>query len=294
MDGNQKPQTSGTTPIGIQAPVNNPPSLVEPSQPTLPSPVVSVDISHAPAKTEVLASQPELPQPVAVMPEPINLQPANPPSAAAELVQPPLPPSPAVAPQAQVAPATDDGAMPEGGFYHADTGLAPVVSEQSAVNHPAAAQPDEEPVSWISSGEAIQAHSQSWKVKMTALSVVVGVIVYAITRDFVSSGAVAFAGILFGFLGARKPQPLQYQVGRDGIIIGRRPFSYTEFRAFSLVNDGPALTINLMPLKRFSPILSVHADPELHDKIVAILSNHLPMEAHKRDAIDAILSKARF
>lgn len=291
MDGNQKPQTTSTNAPGQYEPVNNPSSLVEPSQPTLPAPVVSVNIPHSSPEP---VSQPPQPHPLeSIVPSEVISTPAaaNNAPQPSQAVPSPLPPaSPSIA-----AATPEESATPDGGFYHnSDAGLAPAL--EAAANYPApAAQQvsDEAVVSWVSSGEAIQSRSQSWKVKMTLISVAAGAIIYLVTRDWVSSGSVALAGALFGILGSRKPHPLQYQVSRDGIIVGQRSFSYAEFRAFSTVDDGTDVTINLMPLKRFSPILSVHTDPGLRDQIVAVLANHLPVEAHRRDAIDAILSKTR-
>lgn len=162
------------------------------------------------------------------------------------------------------------------------------------------AQPDKDPstpdeaVEWISSGDELQSRSSTWLMRMLAVSAVAGAVVFLITRDLVSTGSVVIVGLLFGFLGARKPPALQYRIDRHGIVIGRKQYRYNEFRAFSVADDRQALTVNLVPLKRFLPVLSIFCDPKLHDKIIAVLGEHLPMEVHKRDALDSIISRAKF
>jgi hypothetical protein len=188
-------------------------------------------------------------------------------------------------------------AEPEEGFYHPDN-VNPAGYAGEDLNdsqtHPASAQAGDDVVTWVSSGDALRAHSSSWRFKMTLVSLVAGVLVYLITRDVVNAGAVVVAGLLFGFLGARKPPALHYQLDSRGITVGRRRYGYAEFRAFSVADEAASPSIDLTPLKRFLPTLSLHFDQAQRDQIVNVLSSHLPMEAHKRDALDRIANKVRF
>ena len=148
-------------------------------------------------------------------------------------------------------------------------------------------------IEWVSSGEDLQAKAAAWRVRMIAIALIAGAVIFALTRDFASTGIVIFAGLLFGFIGARKPPATQYHVDRHGITIGQRQFAYSDFRAFSLVNDPHVPTISIVPLKRFAPLLSIRCDPQQIDRIVAVMSSHLPLEAARHDAIDSIVNRIK-
>jgi hypothetical protein len=49
-----------------------------------------------------------------------------------------------------------------------------------------------------------------------------------------------------------------------------------------------------MPLKRFATLTTVYYAPEDEDKIVNLLSKHLPLEEHKLDAVDHLMQRIRF
>jgi hypothetical protein len=271
MNGDQQTQTPGS---GWQPdPGVHPPSLTEPSQ-TLP--------------------QPEAPKPAAVAV-------ATPSPAPVET--PPATPTPAVAAPAPVAPATppvpQTSTPEEAGFFHPSGGAAPASHLISTSNFgqddSAALQPNLEDaaVTWVSSGESVQAHSSAWRLRMTIFAVVAAGLIFLLTRDPVPTIAVAFSGLLFGFLGSRKPAPLSYRLDTSGITIGNKHHVYSDYRAFS-IGEYPSLNASLVPLKRFAPTLSLSIDPALQDKIITLLSARLPMEQHKADMLDKLVSRVRF
>jgi hypothetical protein len=147
---------------------------------------------------------------------------------------------------------------------------------------------------WTASGDAILQRVAGWRARMTVASLVIGVLVYLLTRDLISAGSVAFVGLLFGFLGGRKPSALHYVLDRHGIAIGRRAYSYDEFRAFIINKEKAGVSLSLVPLKRFLPMLSVECDPALLDRIVELLADHLPMETPHNDAFDRIINRVNF
>ena len=149
-------------------------------------------------------------------------------------------------------------------------------------------------IEWVSSGDDIQARSAAWRVRMTVVSLIAGVLIYIITRDYVSTGSVVLVGTLFGFMGARKAPALHYRLDRSGLFIGQHLYTYSEFRAFSVSDDPQVPSINIVPLKRFLPLLSVYYDVQQRDKIVEVLAAHLPMEAPRHDAFDSIINRIKF
>lgn len=122
------------------------------------------------------------------------------------------------------------------------------------------------------------------------------VVVFLLTRDAVNAGAIIAAGLLFGIYSSRKPQTVHYQLDDTGITIGHKHYPYNMFRSFAVEEGSQTKThgLVLMPLRRFMPMLSMHYASDLEEEIVDELSARLPMEAFRRDAVDAISRKLKF
>lgn len=265
MDGDKKLQTSDND---VQRnSLDSPPSLNEPSQ-ILTRPLTRAEAQAAPVSDAI-------PEPVIpALPTPVQ------PVAAQTHAQAPV--SGSVPTPVAAAPAD-----PEVGFYHANDVLE--VPEDGSDHSIATHKDTSEPLSWTSSGEAL-ATARIWQAKMAAIAIALGTVIYFITRDWLSAGGVVVAGILFGLLGAVKPQALNYMLDDTGIVIGQKRFLYADFRAFSVAEDTAMPTVELAPFKRFLPVMSLQIDNSLRDQIIDKLARHLPMESHHRDAMDRLIN----
>lgn len=125
-------------------------------------------------------------------------------------------------------------------------------------------------------------------------TVIVSAVVYLITRDLISVAVVVVAGLLLGTYGARQPRQLQYVIDQQGVVIGPKAYHYGEFRSFSVIPEGAFSSITFMPLKRFAPPISIYYAPEDEEKIVNLLSDKLPIEERRLDAVDNLMRKIRF
>jgi len=90
----------------------------------------------------------------------------------------------------------------------------------------------------------------------------------------------------------RPPRTIHYSLnpGR-GIYVGDKLREFDEFKAFGTIRDGEHYSIMLLPVKRFSPGLSVYFPESLGEQIVDMLGAHLPMENLKLDTIDIVVRK---
>lgn len=149
-------------------------------------------------------------------------------------------------------------------------------------------------VSWTGS-EFIANHKDSrwFAVFFGALTLGIAAI-FLITRDYISTISVALAGILFASLANRKPRQLSYAIDNKGINIGLKFYSFDQFKYFSMAQDGAIGYINLMPLKRFMPDVSIYFPPEEADNVIDILSDHLPHHEDGERQIDKLAKKFRF
>jgi hypothetical protein len=157
-----------------------------------------------------------------------------------------------------------------------------------------ASTPSEGTISWTASEFVAHEKSPGWYGILVLVSVIIAALIYLITRDIISTAVVIIAALAFAVLAGRKPKQLQYQLSNAGMTIGNKQFGYNMFKSFSVVPEGAFSSIVFRPLKRFSPLTTIYYAPDDEEKIIILLSDHLPFEEHKPDPIDNMMRRIRF
>jgi hypothetical protein len=150
------------------------------------------------------------------------------------------------------------------------------------------------PVSWTASEFIAHEKSTNWYVVLFGGAVIAAGLLWLITKDIISSVAILVAVGILASYSSRKPRELQYTLDDHGIMIGEKRYPYTAFRSFSVIVEGPFSSIELMPLKRFSPPISIYYDPANEDAIADALTPHLPFQPHEPDPVDKLIKRIRF
>ena len=226
-----------------------------------------------------------------------NMQAATPDAAVTAPVanQSPVPaPQPAPPDQTQPAPlaAAVSSPVPQPEAVAAP-GTAPAAPDTTqAASHPQAA-PHPNVMEWTATDGA-SAKPAGWFGMLVVTTLLVTVAIYFITRDFLTTGGVAAAALIFGYYSTREPHGVSYRINSSGIAIGRKQYDFSQFRSFSLDRDGRVRGVVLMPLKRFMPALTLSCPPELESQVATLLADHLPLEDFRRDPLDHVIDKLRF
>lgn len=166
-------------------------------------------------------------------------------------------------------------------------------SNNAMLNSNAAVSPDGV-ISWTASEFIAHEKSPGWYGMLAIATVIIAAIVYISTRDIISTVVVIIAAVAFAVIGGRKPRQLQYQLTNTGVIIGHKQLSYSAFKSFSVVPEGAFSSIVFRPLKRFAPLTTIYYAPDDEDRIVGLISDHLPFEEYKPDAVDNMMRRIRF
>lgn len=114
------------------------------------------------------------------------------------------------------------------------------------------------------------------------------------THDFITSGVLILVAALFGITAARKPRTLQFELTGRGVQIGTKFYPYANFKSFTIIQEGAFSSIQLLPLKRFLPTISLYYPPEQVDQITGMLGSFLPHEDRPIDPIDRLMRRVRF
>jgi hypothetical protein len=120
--------------------------------------------------------------------------------------------------------------------------------------------------SWQASEYIQHKHGFGWYAILVVLLMIIALVVYA----------------------QRVPRVLNYALTDAGIKIGERFFPYNSFRSFSLIPDKGFFSIELDPLKRFMPRLSIYLDPEQADKVAQALAQWIPRSDREPDFFDRL------
>ena len=90
-------------------------------------------------------------------------------------------------------------------------------------------------------------------------------------------------------LSNKNPQTINYAISPKGIYIADTLHDFSEFRAFGLLHENDQHSILLLPVKRFSPGLTIYFSEAEGEKIVDRLGARLPMQEIKPDALEKFI-----
>lgn len=156
-------------------------------------------------------------------------------------------------------------------------------------------QPAGEGIQWQASEFIDHQKSALWFIALVIVAIVASVVIYFLTGGGVLAPiVVGMSALAFATIARQKPRSLQYALTSSDITVGQKKFSYDDFKAFSVVQDGALYSIVLEPTKRFMPPLTIYFASEDGEKIFDTLAQHLPHEDRQLDAVDRMMRKIRF
>jgi hypothetical protein len=152
---------------------------------------------------------------------------------------------------------------------------------------------NEETFSWQASEYVHHHKGPIWYVIL-----VVGIILLmggaALAHYWLAIGAFFAMGAAIFVYAEKPPRTLAYELSRDGITIDGKAFPYELFRSYGVLKDIEWHTIDLTPVKRFSPRMSILFKVEDLDTITDHLDLHLPRTDRDPDIIENLSSYLRF
>ncbi|HUC89956.1 MAG TPA: hypothetical protein VMR45_04085 [Patescibacteria group bacterium] len=153
---------------------------------------------------------------------------------------------------------------------------------------------DQKSVSWTASEFIVHHKTVSWYAAAVLAGAALSLAIYFITRDYISTGMVAIMVLLFCAAASRPPRVLMYSLTPGGISIGQNFHAYGEFQSFSVEREGAFANIELVPLHRFMPLISVYCSPENEDQVISTLSEYVPFEQRTNTYIERFFRTIRF
>jgi len=168
----------------------------------------------------------------------------------------------------------------------------PNVPEAEPTDEPQKNIPTEEPVHWAAAEYIHEEKNGLWFMIFGIVAAALIALDIFFVKSYTFSALVAVMVIAVIVFTRRPPNEVQYTLSGDqGLYIGEKLYHYSDFKSFGYIRDGEHNSIMLIPIKRFSPAVSVYFPEEVGEAIVDILGARLPMEDLKLDIIDKIVRK---
>lgn len=151
-----------------------------------------------------------------------------------------------------------------------------------------------EPIQWSASEFIAHEKSAGWYGVLAMVAAFGAGLIYLVTKDGISAAVVLVGALFLGMYAGRQPRQLEYRLDAHGVAVGTKYFHFGEFRSFTIADEGAFSSIVFMPLKRFATTTTIYYVPDDEEKIVAMVSAHLPLEEHKPDLVDNLMRRIRF
>ena len=154
-------------------------------------------------------------------------------------------------------------------------------------------QPTGSSVSWQASEFIHHEKEMNWFLGVGAVGLLL-VLGLAFFVDLISAVAVFMMAAAFLSYAGRKPRTLAYELSSDGLTIDRKNYPFSDFRSFSLREEGGFASVQLIPVKRFMPAIAIYFSHDDGPRILEVLTNHLPHEDRQPDIVDRLFERLRF
>jgi hypothetical protein len=149
-------------------------------------------------------------------------------------------------------------------------------------------------VNWTASEFVEHPKSIAWYGLLALAGVGLAAADYFVTGDVISTSVIVIAAVTFGVYASHKPRTQQYRLSPQGLQIGDKVYSFQDYKNFSVAEEGTNISIIFIPLKRFSPPLTIYVSMDIEERVLEYVSFFLPFEQRRADAIDALLRRIRF
>lgn len=146
-----------------------------------------------------------------------------------------------------------------------------------------------EPIAW-NAPEGVQVQrGKIWYVMFAVI--LVGLIALAILvfKNWTFAALLPIMAVALFTLSNKSPQIINYAISPKGVYIADVLHDFSEFRAFGLLHENGQHSIILLPVKRFSPGLTIYFSEAEGEKIVDMLGARLPMQEIKPDALEKLI-----
>lgn len=149
-------------------------------------------------------------------------------------------------------------------------------------------------VEWTASEYIEHNRGFAWYVALIVTTVALTALIYWVTKDYFAAAVAVATGIVVAVFALHTPREITYVLGRDGLQVGEKLYPFAHFKSFAVIREGGLSSVNLIPVKRFMPIITAYFEPDKEIQIVQSLGQYLPYEQRNLDGVERLSRRLRF
>lgn len=166
---------------------------------------------------------------------------------------------------------------------------------QGDTSYQRAPEPAPLPVlSWQASEYVHHEKQGMWFAGLLAASVLLILLAIFFVQSWTFAFLIVVMTVALIIFAIRQPRIINYALTEQGISINDKQFRYGDFRFFGVIEEGPLYSAQLVPTKRFMPVVNMYFPAEYGEEIVDMLAEFLPMHHVEPEFIDKLMRKLRF
>ncbi len=129
---------------------------------------------------------------------------------------------------------------------------------------------------------------------MLALGVGALSAVAVLIKQWMTIAVLAVMGAALMVYANRKPRELDYSIDERGVSIGDKLYPFSQFESFSIIEDANSSMLDLDPVKRFAPRVSLALEDGHEEEVAKALAVHLPLIDREPDLIERVTRRLKF
>jgi hypothetical protein cdiviTM7_02271 len=146
-----------------------------------------------------------------------------------------------------------------------------------------------QPIAW-QAPEGVQAHrTTGWYVAVGFVVLALMALAIFVFDSWTFAILLPIMAVALVLLRSKPSVMVNYAISPKGVYVADRLYDFSEFRAFGLGQDGDQHSAILLPVKRFSPALTIYFSEAEGETIVDMLGARLPMQEIAPDALEKLI-----
>lgn len=146
-----------------------------------------------------------------------------------------------------------------------------------------------EPVAWNAPEGLRMQRSLGWYVIFGTVVIALMALAILVFKSWTFAVLIPIMAISLIVLTDKTPNIINYAISPKGVYVADKLHDFSEFRAFGMIREGDHYSILLLPVKRFSPGLTIYFTEAEGERIVDMLGARLPMQEVKSDILEKFI-----
>lgn len=153
-----------------------------------------------------------------------------------------------------------------------------------------APQPDlSQPFAWQAPEGVQTTRGSGWYALFSFVTISLLLLAIFIIKSTTFAVLLLVMAIAIILLVSTQPRVINYAISAKGVYVGDHLYDFSEFRGFGLLQERGVHSALLLPVKRFSPGVTIYFSEAEGELIVDMLGARLPMQDIKPDALEKVI-----